>query len=309
MKFTFKVKKKTLESFNFNERLDEIFVTKEKITLPEDYNIITAANWRHFHGLQFLLYSLNRWYDVDIYVYDVGLTEKQIKWCSQLTKVHISDRFHSPFPDLPYWEAWVKPYYIKNSPFQKNLWIDCDTVVTGNLNLIFEAYNFDKPLFTTDHSGINEGILNHENLYLHMPIKGVTKDTVPYLNTGVYIIDTKRDEDLIDEWLHCVNKAAYDSKIRESILCWDQGACKWALQKTKMLNCITDRKAFNYPAVNRQIIHPLSHTAYTFFLNSIHDAIRDGIIINHWMGSPKPWAAWISKNEVLPIFKNEDIKI
>jgi hypothetical protein len=68
-----------------------------------------------------------------------------------------------------------------------------------------------------------------------------------------------------------------------------------------MIDSITSQKSFNYPAVNRQLVHPMTYTAFNFFFNCIGNAMRDGVIVNHWMGTPKPWSVWVSNMDVLPI--------
>jgi lipopolysaccharide biosynthesis glycosyltransferase len=188
---------------------------------------------------------------------------------------------------LDYWEAWVKPLYVLNSPFQKTFWIDCDTVITGNLNQIID----DQSIFTADHTGVNEGTYNQDQLYQLLPI-GLDKDSGPYLNTGVFIIDKTNDKELIDTWIDCVVKASQNPAIAASIMCWDQGACKWALQKTGLIHLINNTKAFNFPATSRQFIFPSTPTAMNIFLHTIKVAISDKVVVYHWMGSPKPWKKW-----------------
>jgi lipopolysaccharide biosynthesis glycosyltransferase len=297
MKFTFTVKKKTIESFPLTERLDELFGDNPKIKFPEDYGVLTASNWKHFPCLQFLLYSLVKKYEVPICVFDLGMTKNQLEWCKQIPNLEIVSSFVTDFNHMEYWEAWAKPYYIKNSPFKKSLWIDSDTIVSGNLLDIVEIAD-DKPLFTADHTGVNERTYNHEDLYKLMPIKGMNKDKGAYLNTGVYLLDSERDKELITQWLYCVEQAGKDSDIAKAVTCWDQGACRWALQKLDLMGTINHTKIFNYPAKFRQIVFAATPTALNVFLDTIKHAVYDNITVYHWMGSPKPWTKW---PEILPI--------
>ena len=296
MKFTFSVRKKTLKDYPLMERLDELF-DGIKCVLPEGYGVVTASNWRHFPGLQFMLYSLRKRYDIPILVYDVGMTKEQLEWCEHVPGLIVAPDFNPGFKKLDYWEAWVKPLYIKNSPFKKSFWIDCDTVVTGELIEIIEESG-DKPLFTADHTGVKEGTYNNETLYGMLPIEGLEKDCGEYLNTGVFLVDNQRDISLIDEWCNCVIAANKNPNIAKSITCWDQGACKWALQKLKLTDTINIAKSFNFPATSRQFAFPATPTAIGVLINTIRGAILDRVVVYHWMGHPKFWVNW---GEILPI--------
>lgn len=291
MKFTFGVKTKAFKDYPLTERLEKMYEGNIQCVLPDDYGIVTASNASHFPGLQLMLFSIIKKYDAPVLVFDVGMTKEQTQWLSKLPRVKIAPKIDILFNRIDYWQAWIKPIYIKNSPFKKTMWIDCDTIVTGELMDIVEEAS-DKPLFTADHSGIKEGTYNNDDLYKIMPIEGVSKDTGEYLNTGVFIIDIERDFELLDEWLNCVLAAGENPEIAKAIMCWDQGACKWALQKLNMLNTINSKKEYNFPARSRQCPFPVTHKAMDVFLNNIKQAIDDKVVVFHWMGSPKPWINW-----------------
>jgi hypothetical protein len=284
MKFTFSIRKKTLKDYPIQERLEQIFKNKQKFVLP-DCGIITASNDTHFIGLQLLIYSLRKQCDAPLVVFDVGMTKEQLKWCSS-TDCIIAPKFKPRF-GMHYWEAWAKPFYLLNSPFKRNLWIDCDTMITGDLSEI----SFEQPFFTADHSGAKEGTYNKDKLYEYLPIEGITKDFGEYLNTGIFFLDLNRDQELLEKWCYCVTQAVENEKIAKNISCWDQGACKWALQKLNSMNLINPDKRFNYPALSRQYPFPKTPSGIKFVLDTVEKASNDTILY-HWMGSPKPWTNW-----------------
>jgi hypothetical protein len=108
------------------------------------------------------------------------------------------------------------------------------------------------------------------------------------LNTGLYILNKKRDEDLIREWQHCVSSAFQNKDIASAISCWDQGAAKWAMHKTEKLYLIIPDRKFNYPARIRHYSYPAASNLIAPWLKSV----REPCVMLHWMGSPKPWDRW-----------------
>lgn len=290
MKFTFSVRKKSINDYPLMDRLEEIFAWEGRVALPPEYGVVTASNRSHFPGLQLMLYSLTKRHSVPILVYDVGMTPAQLEWLSSVPDVVVAPQFNPPVK-MYYWEAWAKPFYIKNSPFQKSMWIDCDTLVTGDLMEIVDAAG-DQPFFTADHTGIKEGTYNDRALYILMPVDGVTEDGGEYLNTGVFVLDRDGDRELIDEWCGFVQKAGENQQIALNTKCWDQGACKWVLQKFDLLHTINTRKEFNFPAKSRQCPFPSTPRAMEVFVNTIQDAVLDNVVVSHFMGNPKPWFRW-----------------
>jgi hypothetical protein len=297
MKFTFSVRKKSLKDFPLMEGLEKIFGGLTVIPFPAEYGIVTAANSRHFPGLQLMLYSLRKWHSVPVLIYDVGMTANQLQWLESVPDVLVAPQFNPPCGHMVYWQAWAKPFYVQNSAFKKIMWIDCDTVITGNLMEIVDAAA-DQPFFTADHTGINEGTYNDPALYMLMPLDGVTKDFGKYLNTGVFILDRDRDVELIREWCNFVQEAVENHQIELTTKCWDQGACKWVLQKLNLLHTINSKIEFNYPAKSRQCPFPPTPRAMEVFVNTISDGMSNNVVVFHFMGNPKPWFRW---SEMLPI--------
>lgn len=303
MKLSLNLRRKGIQDFPLQATLNDICPTQE-FHLPSDsWGIVTATNRRMFIGFQLLCFSILRsFHDADLLCYDVGMTASQLDWCVKIPNLKIVKYENPAWAGKNYWEAWAKPFYILDSPFDKCLWIDADAMVLGNLNEIIEAAG-DKPLFTEDYSGLQQSTINATYLYTLLPIDGVKEDSRPYLNTGVFLLDKKRDEDFIDRWCYCVDRAMSDSEIVQHIACWDQGACKWSLQRLGMLECIVqDKIAFNFPDLNRQYAYPPRPTALEYFFNSIRSAIVEKAIVLHWMGSPKPWERW---NDLIPLTLGE----
>lgn len=299
MKFVMKVRKRTISEYPFEQKMEEILGGFPILKLPEDYGVITACNKTHFVGLQMLIYSIKIRFEVPIFIFDVGMTEEQISYLNDIPNIKV-EKFVpvEELKNLHYWEAWAKPFYTKNSPFEKTIWIDADAVVTGDLfELIIRSK--EKPLFTCDHSGVADGTLNGINLYNELPIDGIEKDSPPYINTGVYVVESSRDKKLLSTWCYCVNKAIKNQIISSNVTCWDQGACKWALQKLNMIDTIVSDVELNYPALLRQRVLPASPSGIKTIMHGLKYAVMNNILIYHWMGNPKPWVNWNMLN-----FKN-----
>lgn len=277
------------DDFCYNDHfVSAIQVNLEKAKMPEDCCVLTACNKSHFIGFQLLYSSLFLSHYVNTIVVDLGMTDKQLSWCHRQKRLTIM-RYRCTYNQIYYWQAWLKPLYVRECPYDKIIWLDADGVFKGDLRLLLHMAK-DQPLFTSDYSANPKITLNWPELYHFMPIKNFKMDAYPYLNTGLFITDKKRDNALLQEWCYIVMEAISSEHIRDSIVCWDQGACKWALQKQGMINCIHPSMALNHPALDKEMIYPATKQAVLQLLQNVWQ-LQDARFV-HWMGSPKPWRKW-----------------
>lgn len=277
-------------SGNFTNAFLEAFPPlSKKVKIPRSYGILTACNKKLFIGLQMLLSSLCHSYDTQILCLDTGMTEQQIQWCQRQPGVTVKKYENKLHADahIQYIGAWLKPFYMDVSPFKHTIWMDSDMMVQGDLMELIEL-SHPNAFFTADWSNLKETTINSPILYHHLKVDRNPIDTLPYLNTGLYILNKKRDKDIIEAWQYCVNAAFQSKEIADTIMCWDQGACKWALHKTNKLYLITPDKKFNYPAKIRHYSFPAVSKVIPHWMNNI----REKCVVLHWMGGPKPWDNW-----------------
>lgn len=269
------------------EFLDFFPISSKKIFIPRSYGIMTASSKDHFIGLQMLIHSVTQFYDIITLVYDIGLTKGQKDWLKQKSGVYVKPYNLKACPKhFKYAGAWFKSHYIRSSPFKNTIWLDADTMIRGNLTEIIDLSR-PEAIFTSDHTNLKESTLNKPFLYSCLPIdKNYYHDIKPYLNTGVLVVNKKRDEKIIEDWCYCVEQAYKTKEIADSISCWDQGACKWSLHKNNKLYLIIPDKKFNMPARVRQIELSANKESVIKWFESIKE---ENCTILHWMGNPKPW--------------------
>lgn len=290
-KLKIKIRRKPLEG-NFTLLFFELFpLPKKKIYINREFGILTACSKGWFIGLQMLISSIAHFYDVKLLVLDIGMTSQQIEWCKKQPGVIVKP-FKIPEyqSHIQYAGAWFKPHYIYESPFKHTIWIDCDAMVVGDLRELID-WSHPSALFTSDHTQLKESTLNHPNLYSYMPIgKAYYHDICPYINSGVFIINKKRDEKILSDWKYCVDQACSIKSIADTISCWDQGSLKWSLHKNDKLYLIVPDKKFNYPATIRHFSYPATPESVIHWMKNCKP--KDACIVLHWMGSPKPWRNW-----------------
>lgn len=275
---------------NFTDTFLEAFPPpSKKIKVPRSVGVLTACNQKLFIGVQMLLSSLCHSYDVQVLCLDTGMTEDQIKWCQRQPGVTVwkYENNLKVGDHIKYVGAWLKPFYMNVSPFRHTIWMDSDMMVQGDF---MELVELSSPgaFFTSDWSNLKETTINHPMLYQHLTVPYNPIDTVPFLNTGLYILNKKRDKDIIEAWQYCVLQAFENKHIAETIMCWDQGAAKWALHKTEKLYLISPDKKFNYPAKVRHYSYPALSALVPAWMQSV----REPCVVLHWMGGPKPWDKW-----------------
>jgi lipopolysaccharide biosynthesis glycosyltransferase len=165
--------------------------------------------------------------------------------------------------------------------------MDADMMVQGDLRELIEVSN-PRAFFTSDYSNLKESTTNYPELYTLLPLNRKSLDMKPYLNTGLYVLNKKRDAHIISSWQYCVSRAFENKEIASKISCWDQGACKWALHQNDSLFLIAPDKKFNHPAKVRHYSYPASSRIIPFWIESL----KENCVVMHWMGGPKPWDNW-----------------
>jgi len=286
-----RIKRKSIHQ-DFTNTFRDIFPPPaKKIRIHKDFGIMTACSRSLFVGLQMLVTSVAHYYDVRTLVWDVGMSPEQVNWCMRQPGVAVRPfQYLKPGRHIAYAAAWFKSHYISSSPFKHNIWIDCDTMVVGDLRELIE-WAHPHALFTSDHTQLQESTLNQPRLYSYLPIgKPYFHDILPYLNSGVMITHKKRDANVLEDWRYCVEQACFVKEIADAVSCWDQGALKWALHKNDLLYLITPDKKFNYPAKVRHFSYPATVESVEHWMKTIKP--EDACVVLHWMGSPKPWGNW-----------------
>jgi len=286
-KMTMKIRRKKLVG-SFTDTFRELFPPPAReYKLPRSYGILTASNTSHFTGLQLLLASISQSHEAKILFFALGLTAAQSVLCRK--NGAMVKKFELPESRLSYFAAGCKPFYVKSSPFRNTIWIYADAMVQGDLRELVELSQ-PSALFTTDHSHLRDTTLNQFTLYEKLQItKCYRHDIPPYLNTGVFVVNRTRDAQLIDDWCHIVEQANHSVEVAQDISCWDQGACKWAIQKNELLYLIVPDKRFNFPAKVRHYAYPIVPESVNHLFRSVKES---PCLVNHWMGGPKPWAYW-----------------
>ena len=143
-----------------------------------------------------------------------------------------------------WWQAWLKPFYIYNSPFDRVLWIDADCTLLGQLYEAFREMD-ERPLIVRDAtSAVTE---NRPELYRHLPIRSGARTEGVNVNSGVLGFCQLRDKALLNAWGYGVAWAAMNQD-KQSLSAWaDQGMLLWALHRTGQTQFIRGDLAWNCP--------------------------------------------------------------
>lgn len=248
--------------------------------------VVTAADANLFRDLQFMIQSLRSVDDIPLVVYDLGLRHEQLQWC--LRHKHVTCRPLPPMSDslAAYvgqhrWQAWLKPAYIHDAPFDQVLWVDADCVILSPLDEAFQQIQ-DAPLLMPEVA-VGCGA-NHADLYTtHLPIRDAQRRGKAEMNNGVIGFDRTRDRELIDAWLYVVQWAVEHPELRHLIRWYDQGALLWAILRTDNESNIRDCHDWNFPAnANGQLIACARENGISI-LEAIREAHPSAQIV-HWFG-------------------------
>ncbi len=271
----------------------------------ENQGIVTAGDQTIFRDLQFLLLSLRDHNAGPIVVYDLGLETYQLQWCLRQPNVTCRPlppltRVMREFVGSHRWQAWLKPAYIWDAPFDRILWLDADCVVLDSVSDAFARIDDGPFLLPEVCPG---GGRNHPRLYKILPIDDREQRQGIEINNGVIGLDRRRDQDLLAAWLYGVEWAISNSGRRHLMRWYDQGAMLWAILKTGREGNIVSDQTWNYPA------KPLTHMVRQATRNGqgILAAIREAhpeASLVHWFGMNKLSVAL--DNEIRNIFLGDD---
>jgi hypothetical protein len=267
--------------------------------------VVTAADAGLFDDLKFMISSLRASDETPLVVYDLGLRHDQLQWCLSQTNVTcrplpaMSDSL-AGFVGEHRWQAWLKPAYIHDAPFDQLLWLDADCVVLSPLEELFQQLE-DAPVLMPEVA-LGCGA-NHSTLYAHyLPIRDPEIRGAAEMNNGVIGFDRHRDRDLIAAWLYAVQWAVEHPELRHLFRWYDQGALLWAILRTENEHHIRESHDWNYPAsVTGQLVRHAVENGV-----SVLDAIRAGhptARIVHWFGLIKLSVAL--NEEVSRLFASE----
>ncbi len=248
--------------------------------------VVTGADANLFRDLQFMIQSLRSVDETPLVVYDLGLRHEQLQWC--LRQGNVCCRPLPPmsesldrFVGQHRWQAWLKPTYIADAPFDQLLWVDADCVVLSPLQEVFQEIE-DAPLLMPEVA-VGCGA-NHSDLYTrHLPIRDAQRRGNAEMNNGVIGFDRHRDRELIDAWLYVVQWAVEHPELRHLIRWYDQGALLWAILRTENESHIRTCRNWNYPAnPNGQLLARAVENKISL-LDAIRAAHPDARIV-HWFG-------------------------
>jgi len=202
--------------------------------------IITAGDSNVFDGIKVLHSSIK--HKINFICYDIGFTEQQKSWAA---KNQLTIR---PFPvtdaikSVDKWQTFLKPWFVENSPFEYTIWIDSDCIVTGDLST--SELIQSRQTFFVQH-WINQKFLRRSSnkLYETHPVASLD---LPYVNAGVFGINKKTHQSIIDDWKMLIDTSFNRNKqLLLYIVNHDEGALNWAIQRNNAGDCIVDDYRYN----------------------------------------------------------------
>jgi len=215
----------------------------------ETEGVVTASDSGYFRDLQFLVRSLASVSQRPICVIDLGLTESQRNWCLDQCNVLVwaPPQLYQPMQRIRerfWWQAWIKPYYLIQAPFDRVLWIDADCVVVNSLEDAFESLK-TAPLLVRDATTVVTE--NDPRLYEHLPLPCNAMTQGINVNSGVVGLCKIRDRELLSAWAWSAQWSAMHPHLQSFIAWADQGLLLWALHRTHMTCHIRGNLKYNWP--------------------------------------------------------------
>ena len=166
-------------------------------------NIVTTGDSKFFHCLQVLAKSVRRFYDKQLIVYDIGLTDEEKKSLdAHIISINVDVDFYNyaTFKKVPFIQATHKPFCVKHyfeNYSEPMILVDADCLFMKRV----EEHGFDVGVTLKPRKRID--ISNHYN--------GVLNSGVIFFNTNAPI--------LIDRWIEeCRKPEATDQKALTDIL-------------------------------------------------------------------------------------------
>ena len=231
------------------DALHEKFNRGKRVVVPEGYGIITATNPKLFGLFQMLYYSIYLSSTATITCYDLWLTDAQRRWCQQqdnleLLQIEEEELIFPKALSYNYWPTWNKPLYFLRSKYPKNIWIDADCVVFGDITELFSKLDQHPVIFECEIGPIKKDITKlHRLLGTNIVPHQVGP---PCLNAGVLGFDTERDHLILEKWIHAIKRASEDFDILHNTPWYDQGGLQWAMEVLNLLDLISPEITWNH---------------------------------------------------------------
>lgn len=272
------------EAYPKPKKVDYSKVFFKETELITDMPIVTACNNKYIQGAYLLAWSVYRQHKVEILCYDLGIDEDHpIK--EKMIKLGVKFiPYKNPIPEEVYnRETWVKPYIIQDAlkTFPKVLWLDADVVITKSLlpivratyrNMFIPEHGFYSPTTNENPKIVHE--------FLGYPKKKWYANKYPC--ACVLGMDRDRDTELLNEWIHRIDKLTTNLKVMNQVAFYDQGVLQDILDVEP--EDFPDGKVWNNLHVDRYInLDRLIDNLTTSYYQSA---------ILHFGGINKPWHRW-----------------
>ena len=255
---------------------------------PKTEGIVTAADAGFFRELQFLIRSLSAVSSTPICLIDLGLTESQRNWCLDNSNVLLWSLpvFYRPMRmirERDWWQAWVKPYYLVQAPFDRVLWIDADCVVLKPLDAVFETLR-KGPIFIRDGTDVNTE--NDPRLYDHLPLPVGAITQGVNVNSGVVGVCKKRDRRILSAWAWASQWLSMHPGLQPLSSWADQGLFLWAILNSGAADEIRSSLSLNQPVMQQPGLLAGAATAGTTAMAELQKRFPDAEIL-HFFGPYK----------------------
>lgn len=262
--------------------------------------IVTATDSNTFVGVQTLYSSIKG--KINFTCYDIGLNKEELRWANSNGMSVV--KFKKKINRIDKWQTYLKPFFIKESPYEYTIWIDSDCIVSGDLST--SEFIVNKKTFFVEH-WINEKHLrrNCEELYKRYPVKGSAAN----INAGVFAINKTTNSDIIDEWIYLVDIVLQQEEVRKLTVHWDEGCLLWAIRKTNNGNLIINDYRYNCQTDTTQPneYELASYEKPTVILTNniipskfFREVIDSKVFVNHFStcmeNKKKYWNKWIEAN-------------
>lgn len=250
--------------------------------------ILTASDSGFFRELQFLIRSIRQVEDRPVCVIDLGLTEEQRRWCVAHRGVIVwrKPKLFAPMRRIfrqHWWQAWIKPFYFLQSPFDRALWIDADCVVLRPLDEVFQKLEKQALFFRDGTSVVTE---NDPRLYQELPISPDVCTRGINVNSGVVGLDRQRDAEILDSWAWAVQWIALRPHFQKLSAWADQGLLLWALHRNGATKLIDSNLQCNRPAFEQDGLLRSAFLSGETVLSELKRRFPDDTIV-HFLGLHK----------------------
>ena len=215
--------------------------------------IVTASDSLYFRDLQFLIRSLAAESKRSVCVIDLGFTESQRNWCLDQSHVQLWSppglfRPMQKIYERFWWQAWIKPFYLIQAPFDRVLWIDADSLIIGSLDDLFEQMR-ESAVMVRDGTTVRTE--NDPRLYEHLTLPPQTRTAGVNVNSGVVGLCKIRDRNLLSAWAWASQWISTHPDL-QSLSAWaDQGLLLWALHATGNTHLIQQTLEWNQPVFSQ----------------------------------------------------------